>query len=58
MMAAWAKLRQQPWIWSFVAAFAVWTIAIVYTRGQGAGEILTAAISFATFTIIAAPRSK
>ena len=52
MMAAWAKLRQQPWIWSFVAAFAVWTIAIVYTRGQGAGEILTAAISFAAFTII------
>ncbi len=30
----------------------VWPVTIVYTQGQGAGEILTAAISFATFTII------
>jgi ribose transport system permease protein len=31
---------------------AVWLATIAFTRGQGAGEILTAALSFATFTII------
>ena len=41
-----------PWVWSFFAALAVWLITIIYTHGQGAGEILTAALSFATFTII------
>lgn len=52
MSEAWAKLRQQPWIWSFIAMIAVWLATIVFTRGQGSGEILTAALSFATFTII------
>jgi ribose transport system permease protein len=47
-----AKLRQQPWIWSFIAMIAVWLATIAFTRGQGSGEILTAALSFATFTII------
>jgi ribose transport system permease protein len=46
------RLRGQPWIWSFFAAFGVWLATILYTGGQGAGEILTAALSFATFTII------
>ncbi len=45
-------LRRQAWVWSFAAAIAVWAITIVYTGGQGAGAILTAALSFATFTII------
>jgi ribose transport system permease protein len=45
-------LARQSWIWSFVAALAVWLATIAYTGGQGAGEILTAALSFATFTII------
>ncbi|TMJ42931.1 MAG: ABC transporter permease [Alphaproteobacteria bacterium] len=52
MSEAWAKLRQQPWIWSFIAMIAVWLATIAFTRGQGSGEILTAALSFATFTII------
>ncbi len=52
MTAFLARLRRQPWIWSFVAALAVWLITIVYTQGQGAGAILTAALAFATFTII------
>jgi len=46
------RLRREPWIWSFVAMFAVWFATIVFTRGQGGGEILTAALSFATFTVI------
>lgn len=52
MVALWSKLRQQPWLWSFVAALAVWLITIIFTKGQGAEEILTAAVSFASFTII------
>lgn len=46
------KLLRQPWIWSFLAAAAVFLITISYTRGQGAGEILSSALAFATFTII------
>lgn len=46
------KLLRQPWIFSFGAAIAVWLATIAYTGGQGAGAILTAALSFATFTII------
>jgi ribose transport system permease protein len=45
-------LRAKPWAWSFIAAIAVWLVTIAYTQGQGAGAILTAAISFATFSII------
>jgi ribose transport system permease protein len=47
-----SKLSREPWIWSFIAALAVWLATIAYTGGQGAGEILTAALSFATFSII------
>ena len=46
------RLRRQPWVWSFAAALAVWLVTIAYTGGQGAAAILTAALSFATFTII------
>jgi ribose transport system permease protein len=46
------KLRHEAWAWSFLAAIAVWLMTIIYTGGQGAGAILTAALSFATFTII------
>ena len=46
------KLASETWVWSFVAAALVWLATIAYTGGQGAGEILTAALSFATFTII------
>ena len=46
------KLLRQPWVFSVAAAVAVWLVTIAYTGGQGAGAILTAALSFATFTII------
>ena len=46
------KVLRQPWVFSFGAAIAVWLVTIAYTGGQGAGAILTAAFSFATFTII------
>ncbi len=47
-----SKLLRQPWVFSVAAAVAVWLVTITYTGGQGAGAILTAALSFATFTII------
>ena len=46
------KLFRQPWIWSFIAAAAVFLATIAYTRGLGAGAILSSALAFATFTII------
>jgi ribose transport system permease protein len=52
MSAILGNLRNQPWIWSFAGAAAVWLTTIAYTGGQGAGAMLTAALSFATFTII------
>jgi ribose transport system permease protein len=52
MTGLWQKLVREGWIWSFLAALAVWLATITYTGGQGAGEILTAALSFATFSII------
>jgi ribose transport system permease protein len=52
MIGVMKTMARQGWIWSFVAAALVWLATITYTGGQGAGEILTAALSFATFTII------
>ena len=52
MTGLFQRLRGKPWIWSFAAALIVWLMTIAYTEGQGAGQILTAALSFATFTII------
>ncbi|MEQ9692063.1 MAG: ABC transporter permease, partial [Bauldia litoralis] len=44
----------KPWIWAFVAAIGVWIATITFTQGQGAGGVLTAAFSFATFSVIVA----
>jgi ribose transport system permease protein len=46
------SLHNTPWVWSFVGAAAVWLATIAFTRGLGAGEIVTAALSFACFTVI------
>ncbi|TQV83670.1 ABC transporter permease [Denitrobaculum tricleocarpae] len=42
----------KPWIWAFAGAFLVWIATILYTGGTGAGQILSAALSFATFSVI------
>ena len=46
------SILNKPWIWSFVGAISVWLATIIFTKGQGAGDIATAALSFATFTVI------
>lgn len=45
-------LAREAWPWTFLAAIAVWLATIAYTGGQGSGAILTAALSFATFSVI------
>jgi ribose transport system permease protein len=52
MNALRARLTEQPWLWSFLAAGLVWGLAVAFTGGQGAGEILTSALAFGTFTVI------
>lgn len=52
MTAAVRQIFDRPWIWSYVAAFAVWAATMAFTRGQGGGELMTAALTFATFFVI------
>jgi ribose transport system permease protein len=47
-----ARLFEKPWLLSFAAAFLVWAATIAFTRGQGGGELITAALTFATFFVI------
>ncbi len=46
------RVFKKPWIWAYMGTLIVWLVTISFTRGQGAGDILTAALSFATFTVI------
>jgi ribose transport system permease protein len=47
-----AALLRKPWIWSFVGALVVWLAAISFTKGYGAGGMITAALSLAVFMVI------
>lgn len=49
-----SRLRNTPWLWAWIAAFATWLATSAFTAGQGAGEILTAALAFGTFSVIVA----
>jgi ribose transport system permease protein len=46
------RLESKPWVWSFIGAALVWVAAISFTRGYGAGGMLTAALSLSVFTVI------
>ena len=46
------QLSEKPWIWSFIGMFLVWLATAVYTGGTGSAQVITAALSFATFTVI------
>jgi ribose transport system permease protein len=45
-------LISRAWIWSFIATALVWLATVMFTGGLGGGQILTAALSFAVFTVI------
>src|ERR1700748_439372 len=47
------NLPAKPWVWSYLGAFLVWLAAIVFTRGYGAGGMITAALALAVFSVIA-----
>lgn len=47
-----SHLGERRWIWSFLGALLVWLATIIFTGGKGAGDVLTAALSFSTFTVI------
>jgi ribose transport system permease protein len=52
MMSVVGRIVAKPWIWSFAGALLVWLAAILFTRGYGAGGMLTAALSLAVFTVV------
>jgi ribose transport system permease protein len=54
MPAILTRLLEKPWIWAYVAAVLVWLATIAFTQGRGGGEVLTAAFTFATFSVIVA----
>jgi ribose transport system permease protein len=49
-----ARVFEKPWIWAYIAAIAVWLATVAFTHGQGGGGVITAALSFATFSVIVA----
>lgn len=51
-MAFARALIAKPWTWSFLGALVVWLAAITFTRGYGAGGMITAALSLAVFMVI------
>jgi len=51
-MALVKRLMQKPWIWSCLGMTVVWGVTAIYTGGTGSAEVITAALSFATFTAI------
>ena len=42
----------QAWIWSYLGALLVWIAAIIFTRGYGAGGMITAGLALAVFSVI------
>jgi len=52
MTASLKNLREKPWIWSYLGMLVVWLATISFTGGKGGGDVITAALSFATFTVI------
>jgi ABC-type xylose transport system permease subunit len=51
-MSALIKLKNKPWIWSFVAMAAVWIATVVFTGGSSAFGLSHAALTFAAFSVI------
>ncbi|HSG54112.1 MAG TPA: ABC transporter permease, partial [Paracoccaceae bacterium] len=45
-------LLQKPWLWSFVAAAAVWLVTILATAGASTLGLSQAALTFAAFSVI------
>ncbi len=46
------RLRDMPWLWSFLGAAGAWGVTMIVSHGQGGAEILTAAFTFSAFTVL------
>jgi len=46
------SLLSRPWLWSFVAALAVWIATIAVTAGASSGGLTQAALTFAAFSVL------
>jgi ribose transport system permease protein len=46
------SILAKPWLWAWLAAGLAWLATGLVTGGQGAGQVLTAALTFATFYVI------
>lgn len=51
-MMSLSRLMRRPWIWSFVAAFAVWLATVAVTGLGGAGGLAQATLTFAAFSVL------
>lgn len=45
-------LQSKPWIWSFIAALAVWLATIAVTQGASSVGLSQAALTFAAFSVM------
>lgn len=54
LSATLTRLFAKPWIWAYAGAIAIWLATVAFTSGQGGGQVLTAALSFATFSVVVA----
>ncbi len=45
-------LVSRPWLWSFVAALAVWLATVAVTAGASSGGLTQAALTFAAFSVL------
>jgi ribose transport system permease protein len=54
MTRALSAIAAKPWLWSYVGALTIWLATAFYTGGTGSREVLTAALSFATFSVLVA----
>jgi ribose transport system permease protein len=46
------RILAKPWLWAWLAAGLVWLATAFVAGGQGGGQVLTAAFTFATFYVI------
>lgn len=47
-------MSRHPWAFAWIAAAAVWLATAAFTQGQGTGQVLSVAFTFATFFVIVA----
>lgn len=51
-VSTWTSNR--PWLWSWVGALLLWLAVVAIAAGEGAGQVLTAALSFGVFYVVVA----